>query len=134
MIRYPIAIEPGDENTAWGVVAPDLPGCFSAGDTLDKAIDNAKEAIELWLETVLDDEGKVPKPGLLGDHRSNPEFDGWLWAVVEVNPSLVSTRTVRLNVSLPESLVYRIDAYASAHHLTRSGFLAKAALDEMAEN
>ncbi|MEW7983382.1 MAG: type II toxin-antitoxin system HicB family antitoxin [Candidatus Sedimenticola endophacoides] len=49
-------IEPGGENTAWGVVVPDLPGCFSAGDTLDEAIDNAKEAIELWLETVLDDE------------------------------------------------------------------------------
>jgi len=25
-------------------VVPDLPGCFSAGDTLDEAIDNAKEA------------------------------------------------------------------------------------------
>ena len=44
-MRYPIAIETGDDSHAFGVVVPDLPGCFSAGDTLDEAIDNAKEAI-----------------------------------------------------------------------------------------
>jgi predicted RNase H-like HicB family nuclease len=50
IMKYPIAIEPGDADHAYGVMVPDLPGCFSAGDTLDEAIDNAKEAIELWLE------------------------------------------------------------------------------------
>ncbi|WP_301101676.1 type II toxin-antitoxin system HicB family antitoxin [Propionivibrio sp.] len=40
-MRYPIAIEPGDETHAFGVAVPDLPGCFSAGDTLDEAIDSA---------------------------------------------------------------------------------------------
>ncbi len=49
-MKYPIAIESGDADHAFGVVVPDLPGCFSAGDTLDAAIDNAREAIELWLE------------------------------------------------------------------------------------
>ena len=38
MMRYPIAIERGTETAAYGVVVPDLPGCFSAGDTLDEAI------------------------------------------------------------------------------------------------
>lgn len=32
-MRYPIVIEAGDDATAFGVVVPDLPGCFSAGDT-----------------------------------------------------------------------------------------------------
>jgi predicted RNase H-like HicB family nuclease len=54
-MKYPIAIEPGDADHAYGVAVPDLPACFSAGDTLDEGIDNAKEAVELWLETVLDD-------------------------------------------------------------------------------
>lgn len=35
-MRYPAANEPGDEKHAFGVVVPDLPGCFSAGDTLDE--------------------------------------------------------------------------------------------------
>jgi predicted RNase H-like HicB family nuclease len=43
-MRYPIAIEPGSETTAFGVVVPDLPGCFSAGDTLDEAFTGAEEA------------------------------------------------------------------------------------------
>lgn len=54
-LKYPIAIEPGDATTSFGVVVPDLPGCFSAGDTLDQAVENSKEAIALWIETVLDD-------------------------------------------------------------------------------
>ena len=85
-MRYPIAIEPGDDTHAWGVVAPDLPGCFSAGDTLDEAIANASEAITLWIETVLDDGGDIPKPGSVSAHRENPDFAGWIWALAEVDP------------------------------------------------
>jgi len=40
-MRYPIAIEPGDSTTAFGVVVPDVSGAFGAGDTLDEAIANA---------------------------------------------------------------------------------------------
>ena len=34
-MKFPIAIEPGDNSHAYGVVVPDLPGCFSAGDTIE---------------------------------------------------------------------------------------------------
>lgn len=46
-MRFSIVVEPGYEKHAFGVVVPDLPGCFSAGDTLDEAIDNTQKAIEL---------------------------------------------------------------------------------------
>lgn len=36
MTRCPILIEEGTKTEAFGVVVPDLPGCFSAGDTLTK--------------------------------------------------------------------------------------------------
>ena len=62
-MKYPIAIEPGAQNRAWSIVVPDLPGCFSAADSgIDEAIENAKEAIELWIETALDTGQDVPKP------------------------------------------------------------------------
>ena len=54
-MRYPIAIEPGDNQHAFGVVVPDLPGCFSAGDSLDEAMAQARETILLHLEGMLDD-------------------------------------------------------------------------------
>jgi predicted RNase H-like HicB family nuclease len=80
-IKYLIAIEPGDEQTAFGVVVPDFPGCFSAGDSMDKAVENSKEAITVWIEVVLDEGRKIPTPGKLSDHLKNSEFTGWLWAV-----------------------------------------------------
>ena len=51
--------------------------------------------------------------------------------LVEVDVSQLSTKSLRINISLPENLVQSIDRYARTHHLTRSGFLAKAALAEI---
>jgi metal-responsive CopG/Arc/MetJ family transcriptional regulator len=50
---------------------------------------------------------------------------------VDIDVSRLSTKPVRINISLPENLVQDIDRYAKSHHLTRSGFLAKAALAEI---
>jgi predicted RNase H-like HicB family nuclease len=87
-LKYPIAIEQGDEQTAFGVVVPDLlPGCFSAGNTLEEAIENSKEAIMLWIECTVDAGGEIPAPGKLSDHQKNPDFKGWLWATVEIESS-----------------------------------------------
>lgn len=44
-MHYPVAIEPGSAKAALGVVVPDLPGYFSAGDTLAEALLNTEEAI-----------------------------------------------------------------------------------------
>ena len=68
-MRYPIAIEPADDASAWGVVVPDLPGCFSAGDTLDEAIEQAREAIVLHLDGLLDDEEDIPPPRPVSKHQ-----------------------------------------------------------------
>lgn len=100
-MKYPIAIEPGDENQAYGVVVPDLPGCFSAGDTLDEAIVNAKEVIELWMGTVVEDEGSIPYPSPTGDFQTDPEFSGWIWAVVDVDLSKLSKKSGRVKITLP---------------------------------
>lgn len=127
-MRYPIAIEPGDDTHAWGVVAPDLSGCFSAGDTLDEAIANASEAITLWIETVLDDGGDIPKPGSVSAHRENPEFAGWIWALAEVDPALLEDHAERVNITLPRRVLARLDAKARAAGESRSGFIAHLAL------
>ncbi len=132
-MRFPIAIEPGDESHAYGVAVPDLPGCFSAGDTLDEALTNAPEAILLYLEGLLDEEQPFPNPQSLEVHRRNPEFDGWLWAVVDVDLNALSDRTERVNITLPHRVLRAVDAYAKRCGETRSGFLARAALMAMRE-
>ena len=63
---------------------------------------------------------------------SEPEYAGGVWMLVDLDLSRIDTRPVRLNVSLPSNLVQQIDAWAEAHHMTRSGFLARAASQAMA--
>lgn len=126
-MKFIIAIEPGTETSAFGVVVPDLPGCFSAGDTLDKAVDNAREAINLWCETVIEDGGDVPIAKSLAEHQLDPDFAGWIWAVVEVPIERYFGPAEKLNISLPRLLLAKIDEYARSHGETRSGFLAEAA-------
>jgi len=128
-MRYPIAIESGDETHAYGVVVPDLPGCFSAGDSLDEAIVNAKEAIELWMASVIEDGEPIPEASSIAKHQADPEFAGWIWAVVEVDLSKLSGKAKRVNITLPERVLTAIDQAAIRFGDTRSGLLAKAALE-----
>lgn len=131
---YPIAIEPGDANHAFGVVVPDLPGCFSTGDTLDEAMENAKEAVALWIETAIDNDQPIPKPSTVAALRKDPEYAGWVWALVEVDPALIDDKAERVNITVPRRILSRIDRYASSHGETRSGLLVRAALEKIASN
>ena len=127
-MHYPIAIEPGDEHTAFGVVVPDLPGCFSAGDTIDEAIANAKEAIDLWIEAALDDGAEIPAPSTVGRYASQAEYSGWTFGVIEFDPAALDDTIERVNVTLPRRVLYRLDQKARAVGETRSGYIAKMAL------
>ena len=128
-MKYPIAIEIGGPKKSWGVVVPDLPGCFSAADSgIDEAIENAKEAIELWIEVALEKGMEVPKPSLITDLQKKKEFKGWIWAVAEIDPALLSDEIERINITLPKRVLSRLDAKAKKAGETRSGFIAHLAL------
>ncbi len=61
MTHYVAIIEdPGPDHTV-GVWFPDLPGCFSAGDTLDEAMANAPDALALWIESMAADGKAIPR-------------------------------------------------------------------------
>ena len=128
-MKYPIAIESGNAKTAWGVVVPDLPGCFSAADSgIDEAINNARESIELWIETALDSGQDIPKPSLISDLQKKKEFKGWTWAIVEINPALLSDEIERVNITLPRRVLVRLDAKAKLAGENRSAFIAHLAI------
>lgn len=50
MKRYTIVLQPEPDDDGYSVTVPALPGCFSQGDTLDEAIENAQDAIRLYLD------------------------------------------------------------------------------------
>jgi len=130
-MRYPIAIEPGDAKHAFGVVVPDLPGCFSAGDTLDEAITNAAEAIALWMEERIESGELPPKAKPIEAHRKNRAWKGWVWAIVDVDLSRVADKAERINITIPGRLLARVAAHARKSGETRSGLLARAALEAL---
>ena len=124
-MKYPIAIESGSDKTAWSVIVPDLPGCFSAAESgIDEAIENAKEAIELWIETALDAGEDIPKPSSITDLQKKKGFKGYVWAIAEIDPALLSEDIERVNISLPKRVLARLDAKAKSAGENRSAFIA----------
>lgn len=83
-MRYPIAIEIGDEEYAYSVAVPDLKGCFSAGDTLEEALINAKEAILFHLEDLAARGIEPPIATSLDFWVENEEYTGWVWSAIDV--------------------------------------------------
>lgn len=132
-MHYPIAIEVGDEHHAYSVAIPDLPGCFSAGDTFDEAIVNAREAIEGHLESLADHGDPIPAASAIEQHLANPDYAGWVWAAVEIDMTPFLGKSHKVNVTLPDLLIKRIDNAVARHgeFKSRSGFLARAALHEL---
>ena len=129
-MRYPVAIELGTDTEAFGVVVPDLPGCFSAGDTMEEAIDKAEEAIAAWIEVALDAGQDIPQPSSVEALRkAHKEWKAWAWAVVNVDPAVLDDTLERVNISLPRRVLHRLDALARATGETRSGFVARMALE-----
>lgn len=127
-MRYPVMIEAGDKNTAWSVVVPDLPGCFSAGDTLDEAMAAVEEAAAAWIDAALDAGREIPCPSAIQDAMAKGDFSGWIVAYVDVDPALMDDTVERVNITLPRRVLKRIDAKAAAAGETRSSFIAHMAV------
>ncbi|MDR3517960.1 MAG: type II toxin-antitoxin system HicB family antitoxin [Azospirillaceae bacterium] len=124
-MHYPILIEEGSDDTAFGVVVPDLPGCFSAGDTLDEALNATREAAAAWLDSVLDAGEAVPPPSSLDAIRHLPGYEGWTIGVVELDPSLFDDSIERVNITLPKRVLRRLDDLAAARHQSRGAFISE---------
>ena len=118
-MRYLVVVHQDRPTGPCGVTVPDLPGCFSAGDTLADALEQVREAIALHVEGLLSDGEPVPAPSV------SVEADGGVVAAVEVDDGLLSERSVRVNISLPSRLLAVIDR-AERMKGGRSGLLATA--------
>jgi predicted RNase H-like HicB family nuclease len=113
-------------DSDYGISFPDLPGCVSAGSTLDELDAMAREALRLHLEGMLEDKDTPPLPSEYADiYAKNAHNEGFFGVtLVTVEPR---TKRVRINISLPEADLKYIDAMAHQYGLDRSGFMLFAA-------
>jgi predicted RNase H-like HicB family nuclease len=122
-----IAVVHKDADSAYGLTFPDLPGCHAAAETEDDILRAGAEALELWFEDAapVTPRGPAAVAALVADDLAAGAF---LIAVPLVQPQ---TRQKRVNISLDAGTLNAIDTAAAAMGLTRSGFLAMAALNEI---
>jgi len=62
MNRYEIIIYWSEEDQLFIAEAPELPGCMAHGATHQEALENIKDAMELWLDAATESGKKIPQP------------------------------------------------------------------------
>jgi predicted RNase H-like HicB family nuclease len=131
-LRY-IAFIHKDPDSAYGVSFPDMPGCFSAGDTIDEAVRNSVEALSGHVRMLEAEGDRVPSPRDFDAIMGDPELAGDREGAMTTIIPLVRDRgsSTRINVSLDLGLLEAIDAAARERGQTRSAFLASAARREI---
>ncbi|MCP4135212.1 MAG: type II toxin-antitoxin system HicB family antitoxin [bacterium] len=132
-MNYPVVIHK-DKNSDYGVTVPDLSGCFSAGKTMEEAIENAREAILCHVEGLIMDVDPVPSPTSIENHKDNPLYKNGIWAIVTVDLSEISGKAKRVNITIPERFLNQFDSYAKSHGETRSGLFVAAAMEYISKH
>ncbi|MCK0554445.1 type II toxin-antitoxin system HicB family antitoxin [Pantoea ananatis] len=131
-MRFPVYLHKADTDGYSGFV-PDITGCFFAGDTIDDAIVDATEAIDAHLESLADRGKDLPEAKGIEVHIENEDCQNGIWAYVDIDVSKYDGKAVKLNITLPQNLLVRIDNFVELHkeYNSRSGFLADLARKEL---
>ncbi len=111
----------------FGVSFPDLPGCITAGKTLEEAHRMAAEALALHIAGMVEDGEELPAPSTLDALADDPARKDAVAFLVHVQPGRPE-RTVRINITAREKQVEEIDRLADEAGLTRSAYMVQSAL------
>lgn len=85
---------------------------FGRRDTLDEARENTKEAAQAWIDAMIEDGGAIPVARPMAERYANPEYVGWTWAAIQIDPARLDNSVERVNITLPRRIFARLDAYA----------------------
>jgi predicted RNase H-like HicB family nuclease len=125
MANY-IAVVHKDPKSDFGVSFPDFPGCITAGSSIDEAKDMAHDALSLHMKGLLEDGENIPTPSKLEDVMDDPDYSDAI-AILIVTISEAKPRVVRVNITVPEDMLRKIDTVAKKRGMSRSSFLVHAA-------
>lgn len=131
-MKYPVYLHQAESGTYSGFV-PDIEGCYFAGDTIDDAIADAHAAIDIYLEYQCEKGLDVPIAKTINDHKDDEDCRDGLWGFVDIDISRFEGKAVKLNITLPQNLLSKIDSYVmrNGEYSSRSGFLAELARREL---
>src|SRR5437016_10271672 len=113
-----------DRKSDFGVSFPDFPGCITAGRTLEEARRRAAEALSFHIAGMIKDGEEITNPSTIDDVAGDRAIKGALMFLVPTH----AERTIRINITAPESQIEKIDRLARSAGLTRSAFLVRSAI------
>ena len=125
--KYPILVHT-EEGSAYGVTIPDIPGCFTAGDTIEEAVANVQAAVECYYEG--EEIKDLPTASKIEDLMQHKDLyvESGFWVLAEVDFSFLSKKTVRVNITVPKLKLAMIDRFVKEKGFSsRSAFLVHAA-------
>jgi hypothetical protein len=64
----------------------------------------------------------------MATHYADPQFAGWPWALMQIDPARLGNTVERVNITLPRRVLARLDAYAESSGKSRSSAIAYLAL------
>ena len=122
-----------EENGVFGASFPDFLGCTTVADSLDAIVPKAAEVLAFHVEGMVEDGLSLPPVRSLTQLRKDPVFrEDSSGALIALVPYAPPARAARINITLDESLLERVDRAAAAAGETRSGYLAAAARQRLA--
>ncbi|MDR1659898.1 MAG: type II toxin-antitoxin system HicB family antitoxin [Desulfovibrio sp.] len=114
------------ENSSYGGLLPDFPGCYPMGETLDALLRDAQGAVEAWMGG--EDPAIFPVPTPIDDVQASEDAKGRVLVVVDIDTSFLDNATQRINITAPRHALRMIDKLAKANGMSRSAYMIKAAL------
>ncbi len=121
-----------EKDSCYGVYSPDFKTVISAGDTFKEACRNMQKAMEIYLAEV----DIVPKATSI-EKIENYIIENYpaksIKTIVDLEVSLPNPRAVRINISMPEDILYQLDKQLEGKTNQRSRFITHAVEKELME-
>lgn len=96
---YPAQFHKENEAEGYWVEFPDLPGCYTQGDTIEETMENAQEAMGLYIMSALEDGEDIPSAS---DIKNITTEDGFTSMVTAGIDTYKNTKSVKKTLTIPE--------------------------------
>lgn len=121
--RTYLAVIQKDKSSDYAVIFPDFPTCITAGKTLDEAQNMAEEALQFHIDGMIEDKEEIPAPSSLGVVKAKYK-KAEIFLVV---PAKIPSKVTRINITIDEKFLRKLDKYLENHDESRSSFFVSAA-------
>ena len=126
--RNYIAVIKKTKSSDYTVIFPDFPSCITAGKTLEEAQELAREALQFHIDGMIEDKEELPSHSSLDKIKKKYKTaEAFL-----ITPISTPAKAIRINITIDEKFLRKLDKYLEDHNSSRSSFFVDAAKQAMA--